>query len=77
MFSKTQPSATARKVAQRLGPLLTEDEAAAYLGTTHRHVRGLRRSGRLSYVMVGGKVRLAPADLDAFIAARRVRASRA
>jgi excisionase family DNA binding protein len=77
MVKKVLSSSTPRTTPQRLGPLLTEDETAAYLGTTQRHVRELRRSGRLSYVMVGGKVRLAQSDLDAFIAARRVRASRA
>jgi excisionase family DNA binding protein len=75
---KIKPSVTARKQAvQDLGAFLTEDEVAERLGTTKRHVRILRMSDRLGYVMVGGKVRVTEADLHAFIAARRVRARQA
>ncbi len=58
------------------GALLSEQDAATYLGTTPRHVRELRTTGRLTFIRVGRFIRFAPADLDAFIAARRVRASR-
>lgn len=59
------------------GPFLTEVEVAAHLATTPRHVRQLRLDGRITYVEVGRFFRYTPDDLAAFIAARRVRASRA
>lgn len=57
-------------------PLLSEEQTAELLGTTARHVRELRTTGRLTYVRVGRFIRYAPADLDAYVAAQRVRASR-
>lgn len=77
MQKKIKRSPTAPRMPVDLGPLLTEDEVASRLGTTKRHVRILRLSERLGYVMVGGKVRVAEVDLHEFIAARRVRARRA
>ena len=55
-----------------LDRLLTVDEAAERLGTTTRFVRRLVAERRIAYVKVGRHVRLDPADVEAFIAARRV-----
>jgi excisionase family DNA binding protein len=56
--------------------LLTVEEAAARLGTSMRFVRRLVFERRIAYVKVGRHVRIAPTDLDAFIAAGRVGALR-
>ena len=47
--------------------LMNYTEAAAYLGTSERHVRGLWQERRLTAVKVGRRVRFAQHDLDAFI----------
>jgi excisionase family DNA binding protein len=47
--------------------LMNYEEAAAYLGTSERHVRGLWQERRLTAVKVGRRVRFAKSDLDAFI----------
>ena len=52
--------------------LLTVEEAAERLGTSTRFVRRLVAERRIAYVKVGRHVRLDPADVEAFIAARRV-----
>ena len=52
--------------------LLTVEEAAARLGTSMRFIRRLIFERRIAYVKVGRHVRIAPTDLDAFIAAGRV-----
>ncbi len=49
--------------------------AAEHLFTTERHVRRLVAERRVPSYRVGGKVRLARADLDAYLAANRVEAS--
>jgi excisionase family DNA binding protein len=56
--------------------LLTVEEAAAQLGTSTRFVRRLVFERRIAFVKVGRHVRIAPADLDAFIAAGRIDALR-
>ena len=56
--------------------LLDYEAAARYLCTTTRHVRELWARRRLSAVKVARSVRFTKADLDAFIAANRVRALR-
>jgi excisionase family DNA binding protein len=55
-----------------LDRLLTVEEAAERLGTSTRFVRRLVAERRIAYVKVGRHVRLDPADVEAFIAARRV-----
>jgi excisionase family DNA binding protein len=55
-----------------LDRLLTVEEAAERLGTSTRFVRRLIAERRIAYVKVGRHVRLDPADVEAFIAARRV-----
>jgi excisionase family DNA binding protein len=55
-----------------LDRLLTVEEAADRLGTSVRFVRRLIAERRIAYVKVGRHVRLDPADVAAFIAARRV-----
>jgi excisionase family DNA binding protein len=52
--------------------MLTTEEAAAYLGTTARHVRRLVSDHELSRYKVGGRNRFADVDLDAWLDARRV-----
>ena len=52
--------------------MLTTEEAAAYLGTTPRHVRRLVSDHRLSRYKVGGRNRFADVDLEAWLDARRV-----
>ena len=56
------------KVARRM---LTTEEAAKYLGTTARHVRRLVSDHSLSHYKVGGRVRFADLDLDAWLDGRR------
>jgi len=51
---------------------LTVDEAAAYLNTGIRFVRRLIAERRIAFHKVGAHVRLAVADLDAFVQAGRV-----
>jgi excisionase family DNA binding protein len=55
------------------GTLLDYEEAARYLRTTPRHVRELWAKRYLAAIKVGRCVRFSKKDLDAFIAARRVR----
>ena len=57
------------KAARRM---LTTEEAAAYLGTTARHVRRLVSDHELSRYKVGGRNRFADVDLDAWLDGRRV-----
>ena len=52
--------------------LLTVDQAAERLGTSGRFVRRLIFERRIAFVKVGRHVRIAPADLDAYVAAGRV-----
>ena len=52
--------------------LLSVEQAAERLGTSVRFVRRLVFQRRIAYVKLGRHVRIAPCDLDAFIAARRV-----
>ena len=57
------------KTARRM---LTTEEAAAYLGTTVRHLRRLVSDHELSRYKVGGRNRFADVDLDAWLECRRV-----
>ena len=57
---------------KRARRMLTTDEAAAYLGTTPRHVRRLVSDHELSRYKVGGRNRFAEVDLDAWLDGRRV-----
>ena len=52
--------------------LLTVEEAAGRLGTSTRFVRRLIFERRIAFVKVGRHVRIAPEDLDAFVAAGRI-----
>ena len=56
--------------------LLSVEEAAARLGTSTRFVRRLIFERRIAFVKVGRHVRIAPEDLDAFVAAGRIDALR-
>lgn len=57
------------KIARRM---LTTEEAAAYLGTSVRHVRRLVSDHELSRYKVGGRNRFADVDLDRWLDERRV-----
>src|SRR4051795_6787399 len=61
--------ARSERVVRRM---LTTEEAAAYLGTTVRHLRRLVSDHELSRYKVGGRNRFADIDLDAWLDARRV-----
>lgn len=61
--------ARSEKVARRM---LTTEEAAAYLGTTVRHVRRLVSDHELSRYKVGGRNRFADVDLDEWLESRRI-----
>jgi excisionase family DNA binding protein len=65
--------ARSAKVVRRM---LTTEEAAAYLGTTVRHVRRLVSDHELSRYKVGGRNRFADVDLDAWLDGRRVGGAR-
>lgn len=52
--------------------LLTVEDAAAELGTPVRFVRRLIHERRIRFHKIGKYVRIARADLDAFIAAAQV-----
>jgi excisionase family DNA binding protein len=56
----------------KLDTLLTVDQAAARLGTSVRFVRRLIAERRIAYVKLGRHVRIAAADLEAFIVSGRV-----
>ncbi len=55
--------------------MLTTEEAAKYLGTTARHICRLVTDHSLSHYKVGGRVRFADVDLDAWLDGRRVESS--
>jgi excisionase family DNA binding protein len=57
-----------------LDTLLSVEQAAERLGTTPRFVRRLVFERRIAYVKLGRHVRIAGRDLEAFIAAGRVKA---
>jgi excisionase family DNA binding protein len=61
--------ARTEKVVRRM---LTTEEAAAYLGTTVRHLRRLVSDHELSRYKVGGRNRFADVDLDAWLDGRRI-----
>lgn len=57
-------------------PLLTIEEAAAYLGCSRRYMITLVHERRVAAIRFGHRtVRFDPADLDAYIAAHRVEAT--
>ncbi len=48
-------------------PLLDIPSAAAYLGTSERHMRRLVAERRITHSKIGGKLRFKREDLDAYI----------
>jgi len=54
--------------------LLPEAEAAAVLGVSIWTVRRERKAGKLLYVVVRGSIRIPTSSLDAYVAARTMRA---
>jgi excisionase family DNA binding protein len=65
--------ARSEKVVRRM---LTTEEAAAYLGTTVRHLRRLVSDHELSRYKVGGRNRFADIELDAWLDSRRIDGTR-
>ena len=65
--------ARSEKVVRRM---LTTEEAAAYLGTTVRHLRRLVSDHELSRYKVGRRNRFADVDLDAWRDGRRIEGAR-
>lgn len=71
--------AVAAKVAERLNdhddrPLLTPRDLAARLGIAERTAKGLLypvEKAQIRSFMVGGQRRVAPADVDRYVAAQR------
>src|SRR4029453_11921612 len=59
-------------VERRMERLLTVEDAADRLGTSVRFVRRLIFERRIAFVKVGRHVRIAAADLDAYIRGGRV-----
>jgi excisionase family DNA binding protein len=57
-----------------MNKLLTVKEAADQLGTSVRFIRRLIAERRIAYAKLGRHIRIAPADLDAFVAGGRVEA---
>jgi excisionase family DNA binding protein len=52
--------------------LLRIEEAAEVLGMSVRHVRRLVAERRIAFHRLGRSVRIAPADIEAYLAASRV-----
>ena len=52
-------------------PPLSASDAAAYLGLSLRHVHALRAREAIPYLKLGRLVRYDPAELDAWVDARR------
>lgn len=65
--------ARSERVVRRM---LTTEEAAAYLGTSVRHLRRLVSDHELSRYKVGGRNRFSDVDLDAWLESRRVESGR-
>ena len=55
--------------------MLTVPEVAERLGTSQRFVRRLIAERRIPYTKLGKHVRIADADVEAFIAAGRIEAT--
>ena len=53
--------------ADRMDPVIREDEAARRLQTTPQHLRRLTAQHGLAYLKIGGRRRYLLSDLDAFI----------
>lgn len=55
--------------------LLSEDDAAVYMGTTPRHLEELRYRREMPFVKVGRLVRYDVKTLDKYIAANTIKAA--
>jgi excisionase family DNA binding protein len=73
-------SSTIRQIDQRSSAveerreLLTIEEAAEVMGMSARHVRRLVAERRIAFHKLGRSVRIARADIDAYVEAGRVEA---
>lgn len=56
-----------RSHAERMEPLLTIEETAAFLGVSRRQVYALLERGDLPRVRVGSRIRFIPAELRAYL----------
>ena len=59
------------RMPERSDQLLTVKQVAERLATSEKTVRRLIDAGELPVIRFGRLIRVAPADLDCFIAARR------
>lgn len=60
-----------------LPPLLwTPDQVATYLQLSRQHIYRLAKQHRLPFVRIGNSLRFRPAEIEAWIAAKEVRAVR-
>ncbi len=57
----------ARAAASEIRPLLTFDQAAKIMGISHRTLESMVTNGLLKVIRIRRSVRIAPADLEAFI----------
>lgn len=62
------PNSSASSARSRSGPVMTTDEAAAYMKVTPRFIRRLVAERRITYLKVGRLVRFEPRHLDEFLA---------
>jgi len=62
--------------AEVSSPLFDQQQAAAYLNTTERHIRILWQERRITAVKIGRRVRFTKEDLDAYIDRNRHQAIR-
>ncbi len=79
---REQNQATTGTMASMVGsdPLMTTEQAAAYLAIPTRTLTSWRSRNRYSgppFVRMGGVVRYRPSDLDVWVAERVVRTGRA
>ena len=71
MESRNDQLITIHRGSKPTSGLMNYAEAAAYLGTSERHIRSLWQERRLTAVKIGRRVRFAKQDLDAFIERNR------
>jgi excisionase family DNA binding protein len=67
MESRNDQLITIHRGSKPNSGLMNYAEAAAYLGTSERHIRHLWQERRLTAVKIGRRVRFAQHDLDAYI----------
>ncbi len=75
MSNDTSPRSNEKDLYLVRRPPLDIASAAAYLGTTTRHMRRLVAERRIPYLKIAGsKLRFLPDDLDAWLMEQRIQA---